>query len=291
MDLNEILVFARVVQTGSFSEAARMLDMPKSTVSRRISELEERIGARLLQRTTRKLGLTDVGRLYFEYAARIVAEAEQAEQAITQLQSAPRGLLRVSMPLSFAHFGPVLAEFLQKYPDVQVEVICTDRPVDLIEENFDVALRAGHLADSSLVARQLGILKRVLVAAPAYCAKHGAPKTPAELAQHACISFGAGATPNVWTLFSDDGRVEVRVTPRVVVNDLEMARNVAVAGLGIASLSEFVCRDDLREGRLQVVLPDWCSTSVPLQAVYPTARHMSPKLAAFLDHLRARFTM
>src|SRR6478735_9300066 len=156
MDLNEILVFARVVDAGSFSAAARLLEMPKSTVSRKVAELEERIGARLLHRTTRKLGLTDAGRIYYEHSARIVAEIEEAEEAVSRMESAPRGLLRVTAPLSFNMLGSIVAEYLRRHPDVQVDLSCTDRAVDLVEERFDLGIRVGQLADSSLVARPLG---------------------------------------------------------------------------------------------------------------------------------------
>jgi DNA-binding transcriptional LysR family regulator len=291
MDLNELLVFTRVVQAGSFTAAARQLDMPKSSVSRKVSELEDRIGARLLQRTTRQLGLTDAGRIYFEHSARIVAQIEEADQAVNRLQATPRGLLRVTAPLSFAMLGPIVAEFLEQYPDVQVELMCTDRAVDLIEEGFDLAIRAGKLEDSTLVARHLGALKRVLVAAPGYCKRHGTPRTPADLAQHACITFGAGATPSVWTLYDDDKPVEVRVTSRLVVNDFDMMGDAARAALGIAYMPEYVCAHDLAAGRLRHVLPRWCSAVAPVQALYPTARHLSPKVVAFLDLVRERFSL
>lgn len=292
MDLNELLVFTRVVQAGSFTAAARQLEMPKSSVSRKVSELEDRIGARLLQRTTRQLGLTDAGRIYFEHAARIVAQIEEADQAVSRMQATPRGLLRVTAPLSFAMLGPIVAEFLAQYPDVQLELVCTDRSVDLIEEGFDLAIRAGKLEDSTLVSRNLGALKRVVVAAPDYCKLHGTPKTPADLAQHACITFSAGATPNLWTLFDDaDHPVDVRVTSRLVVNDFDMMGDAARAALGIAFMPEYVCAEDLAAGRLRHVLPRWRSAVAPVQALYPTARHLSPKVAAFLDLVRDRFSL
>ena len=291
MDLNELLVFTRVVQAGSFTAAAKQLDMPKSSVSRKVSELEDRIGARLLQRTTRQLGLTDAGRIYFEYSARIVAQVEEADQAVNRMQSTPRGLLRVTAPLSFAMLGPIVAEFLERYPDVQVELMCTDRAVDLIEEGFDLAIRAGKLEDSTLVARNLGALKRVLVAAPDYCKRHGTPKEPADLATHACITFGAGVAPNLWTLYDGDRPIEVRVTSRLVVNDFDMMGDAARAALGIAYMPEYVCAHDLAAGRLRHVLPRWCSAEAPVQALYPTARHLSPKVAAFLDLVRERFSL
>lgn len=291
MDLNQILVFARVVQAGSFSGAARLLEMPKSTVSRKISELEERIGARLIQRTTRKLGLTDAGRIYYEHSARIVAEVEEAEHAVRSTQADPRGLLRVSAPLSFALLGPIVGEYLRRHAEVEVELMCTDRQVDLVEERFDVAIRAAPLADSTLVARSLGTIKRVLVAAPSYCKRKGTPRTPADLAKHACISFGAGVTPNIWSLHAGDEKAEIRVSPRLTVNDLEIMREVVRLGIGIAWMPEFICVDDIRAGRLKRVLPEWRSAETPLHAIYPTARHLSPKVVAFIDLVREKISL
>jgi DNA-binding transcriptional LysR family regulator len=291
MDLNEILVFARVVEAGSFSAAARKLEMPKSTVSRKVAELEERVGARLLHRTTRKLGLTDAGRIYYEHSARIVAEVEEAEQAVSRMQSAPRGLLRVTAPLSFTMLGPIVAALLQRHPEVQVELVCTDRAVDLVEERFDVAIRAGQLGDSSLVARPLGTIRRVLVAAPSYLKRAGTPRLPADLLRHACICFGAGSAPHVWQLHANGERAEVRATPRLVLNDLEMMCDVAQGGIGIAWIPEYVVAAPLRAGKLKRVLPAWASAPTPVQALYPTARQLSPKVAAFLELVRAQLTL
>jgi DNA-binding transcriptional LysR family regulator len=291
MDLGQIASFVKVVQSGSFSAAARQLGMPKSTVSRRVSELEDQVGARLLQRTTRTLSLTDAGRLFYEHALRIVAEVEEASQAVGRMQASPRGLLRVTAPLSFGVLGPIVAAFLDEHPEVQVELVCTDRQVDLVEERFDVAIRAGRLADSSLVARSLGTIKRVLVATPSYCKEHGTPKAPAELERHACIVFGAGTAPNVWTLEAGGKVAEVRVVPRLMVNDFEIMRAAALAGVGIAWMAEFACAEDLRKGRLRHVLPEWCAAEAPLHAVYPTSRHLSPKVAAFIDLVRERLRL
>lgn len=291
MELNEIVVFQRVVQSGSFSAAARQLDMPKSTVSRKISDLEEQIGARLLQRTTRKLGLTDAGRIFYEHAVRIVAEVEEAEQAVGRMQAAPRGLLRVTAPLSFGMLGPVAAAYLCAHKEVQVEIVCTDRLVDLIEERFDVAIRVGRLADSSLVARALGSIKRVLVATPGYCKDHGTPRTPAEISKHSCIVFGVGASPNLWTLEGGGPRTEVRVEPRLVANDFDMVLSAALTGVGIAWVPEFICAEDLRKGKLRRILPEWSSAETPVHAVYPTARGLSPKVTAFIEFLGKRLKL
>jgi DNA-binding transcriptional LysR family regulator len=291
MDLNQIVVFTRVVQAGSFSAAARALGMPKSTVSRKVSGLEDRIGARLIQRTTRKLGLTDAGRLYYEHSARIVAEIDAAEQAVGSMEAAPRGLLRVTAPLTFTMLGPIVGEYLKRNPDVQVDLVCTDRRVDLVEDGFDVAIRAGALADSTLIARSLGSIRSVLVAAPSYLKRNGQPRTPRQLERHTCISFGVGAAPNVWPLHAADEKVELRVAPRFIVNDAEILRDVAVAGIGIALMPSIIGADDLRAGRLRRVLPRWSSAATPLHAVYPTARHLSPKVVAFLDLVRERLRL
>jgi DNA-binding transcriptional LysR family regulator len=288
-ELDGVLVFTRVVQAGSFTGAARLLDMPKSSISRKVSELEDRVGARLIQRTTRKLGLTDAGRAYYEHSARIVAELEEADRAVHRMQASPRGLLRVTAPLSFPTLGPIVAELLQVHPDLQVELRCTDRRVDLVEEGFDVAIRTGALDDSTLIARSLGRLKRVLVAAPGYCSAHGTPRAPADLAAHATLAFDGGPAPTTWTLLHGERRVDVRVTPRLAINDFEMLLDSARAGLGIAWLPEFVVAEDLRARRLRRVLPRWCSAEAPVHALYPTARHLSPKVAAFLALLQRRF--
>jgi len=290
MDLNELLVFTRVVQAGSFTAAARLLKMPKSSVSRKVSDLEERVGARLLHRTTRKLGLTDAGRVYFERAAPIVSDIEHVDQAVAELQATPRGLLRVTAPLSFGLLGPMVASFLEQNPEVQVELVCTDRVVNLVEEGFDVAVRAGHLADSTLVARRLGMLRRVLVVAPTYRKRHPRLKSPTDLEKHPCITFGSIPTPTIWALQSGEKKVEVRISARLSANDMELMRDAALAGIGIALLPEPFCAEDFRKGRLKRELAEWCTPETPVQAVYPTARHLSPKVAAFVDLLRKEFS-
>jgi DNA-binding transcriptional LysR family regulator len=288
VDLNQLLVFSKVVQAGSFVGASRELQMPKSTVSRKVAELEERLGARLLQRTTRKLSLTDVGHAYYQHASRVVAEMEEAERAVTRMQQAPRGLLRVTTPLNLGFLGPIVASFLRRYPEVQADLVCADRVVDLVEEGFDVAVRAGTLADSTLVARSLGTLESFVVASPALLRKGGAPRVPKDLERFDCVIFGAGPQRTTWTLARDGKAVTIQVRARLVVNDYDLLGEATRSGLGIATLPVFRCIDDLRARRLRRVLPQWRSPAVPLHAVYPSTRHLSPKLKAFLDHLRAQ---
>lgn len=291
-DLNEIAVFTRVVQAGSFTRAARELGMPKSTVSRKVSELEARLGAQLLRRTTRKLSLTDVGTAYYERCARIVAELDDADRTVTQMQDGPRGLLRVTAPLHFGWVGGVVAEYLRVHPEVSVEVVCTDRVVDLVAEGFDVALRFGAPSDTSLVARRLGALPRYLVAAPAYLARRGAPRAPADLAGHDVVASAgsrAGEPPGArWVLHRGARRAEVRVAPRATANNLEVLHRVVLAGVGIGMLPAMRCEQDVREGRLARVLDEWSPVEVPLHIVYPGTRHLSPKVKVFLDLVRDR---
>ena len=290
MDLNEILVFAKVVESGSFTGASRELDMPKSTVSRKVSELEERLGARLLHRTTRNLRLTDVGRAFYQHAERVVAEAEEAELVVGRMQEVPRGLLRVTAPLSFGYLAPIVASFLRRYPDVQLEMVCADRVVDLVQEGFDIAIRAGSLADSSLVARNLGVLRSYLVASPAFLERNGTPRAPSELERFDCVVFGAGPERSSWKLHASRKSVAVNVRARFVVNDFDFLDEAALSGLGVTMLPAFRCIEHLRAKRLMRVLPEWCSPVTPLHAVYPSARHLSPKVTAFLDHMRESMT-
>jgi DNA-binding transcriptional LysR family regulator len=286
MDLNELLIFAKVVQAGSFTAAGKGLRMPKSTVSRKVSELEARVGAQLLQRTTRQLRLTDVGQAYYEHCARIVAEAEQAELAVTRMQATPHGLLRVTAPLTFGFIGPLLAAFLQRYPEVRLEMMCTDRTVHLVEEGFDVAVRAGKLADSALIARRLGSIGRVVVAAPEYLQARGTPRGPKDLERHDCLHFGSTLEHNTWTLHAGSRSVEVPLRTRLAVNEPAMLGALALAGAGIALLPNAEHTTDLATGRLKRLLPEWTSAEAPVHAVYSSTRHHSPKVMAFVEFLR-----
>ncbi|GHH00380.1 LysR family transcriptional regulator [Comamonas sp. KCTC 72670] len=285
-DLNALQVFAKVVQAGSFTGAARALEMPKSTVSQRVSELETRLGTRLLQRTTRTLSLTDAGRIYYERCVRIFADVEDADRAVTDLQQKPCGLLRVSVPASSQFLGPVLADFLGRHGGVQLDVVCTDRFVDLVEESFDVAIRVGALSDSTLIARNLGTIRFLLVASPRYLKKRGHPRSPDGLAKHNCLVFRVGPHPKVWRLTQGDEEHEVNVTSTLSVNDLDMLHDGVMGGVGIAMIPAHRCVDDLRAGRLEQVLPDWDVPAIPIQAVYPSGRHLSPKVKALLDYLQ-----
>lgn len=289
-DLNDILVFTRVVETGSFTGAARALRMPKSTVSRKVTDLEQRLGVRLLQRTTRTLSLTDEGRTYNDFCRRIVDAIDEAELAVGRLRGVPRGPLRVTTPLNFGFMGPIFADFARDNPEVTLEVVSTDRVVNLVEERFDVAVRAAALSDSTLVARPLGNVRRVVVATPAYVKQRGRPRRPADLAKHDCVAFGGGPSPTVWRLEKGETSVDVAVKARLVINDFDALLAAALAGVGMAMLPIFRCAAELRDGRLEHLLKGWCSPRSVIHAVYPTARHLSPKVKAFVEHLQQRFS-
>ncbi len=290
MDLNEILVFARVVQAGSFTRAARDLRMTKSRVSRKVSDLEGRLKSRLLQRTTRKLSLTDVGRLYYDHCARIVAEMENAELAVSTLQAEPRGLLRITAPVNFAFLGPIVSEYLARHSEVRIELLCTERVVDLVEERFDLGIRTGILADSTLISRSLGSGAWFLVAAPRYLRARGRPRTPEGLKEHDCLLFAAGPGGAGVRLETAEHSLQVALSPRMLATDIDLLYSATMAGLGIAPLPAFRCVDDLRTRRLERVLRDWDVPSTPFHVVYPSTRHISPKVKSFVDHLRARMT-
>ena len=290
MDLNEILVFARVVQAGSFTRAAAELGMPKSTVSRKVSDLEERLKSRLLQRTTRKLSLTDVGRTYYDYCARVVGEIEDGERAVSRLQERPRGLLRVTAPVNVAFLGPIVSDYLKRYREVRLDLFCTARAVDLVEERFDLGIRAGTLADSTLIARSLGSARWFLVATPAYLKRRGRPRSPDDLKKHDCLLFGTGIDNAGVGLENADTSVQVALSARLMVTDMDILHAVAAAGLGIALLPASRCAEDLRAGRLERVLADWNAPSTPVHVVYPSTRHLSPKVKTFVEHLHERMT-
>lgn len=287
-DLSDVVVFARVVEAGSFTEAGAVLQMPKPTVSRKVTELESRLGARLLQRTTRKLHLTDVGRTYYAYCARIVSELEEAERAVGRLQGMPRGVLRVTTPVNFTFLGSIFSDFFRRYPEVVLDVVSTDRVVDLVEEGFDLAIRVGSLADSTLIARPIGSFNRIAVASSRYLEKRGRPRDPRDLMKHDALVFSAGATPTTWHLIAGAKTLDVVVKPRLLVNDANILLEAARTDLGVAMLPIYLLAE-IRAQRLEHILKPWCSPPIVIHAVYPSTRHLSPKVKTFVDHLRDKF--
>ena len=287
MDLNDIVVFTKVVETKSFTGAADALGLPKSTVSRKLAQLEERLGVRLVQRTTRKLALTDIGEAYYERCARIVADIASAEQVVTDMQASPRGRLRVSATVDFStgHLGAIVASFLANHPEINVEVEAGDKIVDLIEEGFDVAIRFGPLAESSLVARRLCSVQLVACASPAYLARRGTPKHAEDLDEHDHVLFTPASRNQTWTLTNGEQTYEFGRPARFASNNFGAVREVTRAGGGIALVSDFMLGEDIDSGALVRVLPDWTSRPTEVHAVYPARQNMPPRLALFLDHL------
>lgn len=283
--------FVQVVEGRSFSTAARALGVTRSAVSRQVAGLEDRLGARLLNRTTRRLSVTEAGAVYYESCARILAEARAAERAVMDLDAAPRGLLRINAPMSFGvgHLGPALASFACAHPALTVELTLDDRVVDLVGEGYDMAIRIADLPPSTLVARRLAANRRVLCAAPAYLARAGTPERPEDLARHACLGYSYLATGNDWRFRGPDGPVTVRIDPVLSANNGDVLRQMAVAGLGIMLAPTFIAGDDLRSGALMPLLGEWTEADTGIFAVYPHSRHLSPKVRAFVDFLAARF--
>ncbi len=286
-NLSGMAVFAQVVESRSFTGAAQRLGMSKAAVSKQISRLEERLGARLLNRTTRRLNLTEVGAAFYERCARIVAEAEEAELAVTRLNTAPRGTLRVDAPVNFGmqYLAPLLPPFMQRNDELSVDITFSDRFVDLIDEGYDMAIRIAQLADSSLIARKLADMPSVICAAPLYWDLHGRPAHPSELSRHNCFAYSYLATGSEWRLQGPDGEVTVRVSGSLSANNGDVLRQAATAGLGVVALPVFLACDDLRAGLLEPALADYRPPTRGVYAVYPHNRHLSAKVRAFVDYL------
>lgn len=285
-DVNDVLTFVRVVENGSFSAAARELGVPTSSVSRRVARLEDDLGVQLMQRTTRRLNLTDAGRILFEYGAQISSDLVEAERSVASLQAKPQGRLRVSMPVGSGVLCRTVVEFAAAYPEVTVDVDLTDRRVDLVEEGIDVALRAGVLVDSSLIAHKLIDTRLRLFASPDYLARRKAPRRVADLATHDCVAFVPLAGGCTWTFRDGDKTVRFAFEPRLLTNGIAMARDAALAGLGIALLPDLGMVEDVEAGRVVPVLPDVAAPGGALSVVYPSRRHLAPKVRVFVDYMR-----
>ncbi len=289
-DLNDLLVFLRVADAGSFTAAARALGLPKSTVSRRVSRLEDRFGVRLLQRTTRKQSLTDAGRTLYDRTAHIMSDLQDAERAVTEFSTLPSGRVRVTAPVEFSAIPQLITDFLHLHQGVQIDLDLTNRYVDLVEEGFDVAIRAGRLPDSTLIARKVGDAHTTLVASPAYLESRGAPQDIEDLTEHDCVIFGSQSRNATWTLSGARGPVKVPVSGRISVNHFDVVRQAAVAGFGIALLPVDWVSGEISAGRLVAVLPGACPPSSPLWAVTPSRKHLSPAVSAFIGYLKARLS-
>ncbi|SDU92185.1 LysR family transcriptional regulator [Pseudomonas mucidolens] len=283
----DMRLFCQVMESGSFTAAAEQLGLSKQFISRRLIQLEDRLGVRLLNRSTRRLDVTPLGQSYYESALRLLSEVEQVEQGISGQNSEPRGTIRLSAPLSFAmaHLGCLLPRFLQRYPQVSVEVDLSDRPVDLISEGYDLVLRIGTLEDSTLIARRIASIQRVYCASPAYLAAQGTPLTPEELVDHQCLPYGHSR--QVQWRFQVKGKLQsLNVSGRMRVNNGELLRDTAIAGLGVTYLPTFIVGHALQTGQLVTLLEDFAPEPLTLSAVYPQHRQGSRPVQALVEYLR-----
>ena len=287
--LGSMKTYVAVVDSGSFASAAMRLDVSRAMVSKQVQKLEEHLGTRLLNRTTRRLSLTETGRAFYERSVQILGDVNEAEQIAGQMTTLPRGVLRVTIPLSYGQhrLGSIIGAYTQAYPQVQLDIALSDRKVDLVEEGFDVAIRIGALPQSDLIARKLGIAHSIVCASPAYLAAHGTPQAPGELGQHACLSYSLSGGGADWRLESANEQVIVPVTGPMKADNGDIIRLAAVAGAGIALQPHFIVGEDIAAGRLVQVLPAWQSAEMGIYAVYPSRKHLSAKVRTFVDFLVA----
>ena len=290
--LTEMEAFATVVDQGGFTDAAKKMGISKSAVSKHVSSLESRLGARLLNRTTRRVSPTEIGLAYYDRARRVLNDAGEADALVTAMQSAPSGMLRVSVATDFGvnHLSPVLGDFLHSYPDITVNMVLNNRYVELISEGFDLAIRVGELEDSSLRARKLCETNKRMIAAPEYFRQFGRPQKIDDLNEHKLLHYSNQASGNVWKVTAPSGeKRQVRTAGSLTVNDGQSLLNAAIGGLGIAYLPSFLYAEPLRQGLLEDVIPELPMEVQGIYAIYPPGRYTQPKVRAFIDFLVDQF--
>lgn len=287
----EMALFAKVVEANGFSAAAQQMNMSASAISKRIARLEDRLGARLLHRTTRRLGLTEVGAAYYERCRLILDEIEEAELAVTAAMTRPRGLLRLSVPTAFGQtqIAPLLPRFLEQYTEVRISVYAHDRDVDLINEGYDLAIRVARLRDSSMMARRLTSNRRLVCATQAYYTANGLPQRPSDLTEHNCLVNVAYSPQRVWSFKRGSRFYTVQIQGNLEITSPHALREAALRGLGVVLLPAYLVEEDLREGRLQAALSNYISEDPDVYLIYPYSRHLSPKVRVFVDFLAAHF--
>lgn len=288
--LNSFTVFVQVAEVRSFVAAGRLLGVSASAVGKSVARLEEKLGVRLFHRSTRSVTLTAEGTLFLQRSRRILAEIEAAEQELSQATTTPRGRLRVSLPLVSSLVLPVLGDFMREYPEIELDLDFSDRLVDVIEEGFDAVIRTGDPTDSRLSARRLGSFRSLLVASPDYLARQGIPKVPSDLLNHTCLHyrFPNSGKLEPWALRRASDEPELTLPSSMICNNIETRVCFALQGLGIAYLPEFSVREPLADGRLQAVLADYAERTGVFHILWPTSKHPSPKVRAFIDFLYAR---
>jgi DNA-binding transcriptional LysR family regulator len=289
--LGAMEMFVRIVETGSFSAVARQLGTTQPTISKQLTALEKQLQTRLLHRSTRSLSLTEAGAAYYERCRRILDEVREAEAALGRLQSGLTGTLHVngSIALGQIFLTALVLKFQQQYPELAIELSLSDRYIDLVEEGVDVAVRVGRLADSNLVARRLGSTRRMLVATPAYLAAHGAPERPEDLVRHSCLLYAYLSTGDEWLFNGPDGEIRVRVHGNFKANNGHVIREALLASVGVALTPDWLIHDQLEAGEVVALLPEFATPPLEINAVYPSGRHVSAKVRAFIEFLRNEF--
>ena len=290
--LTEMEAFATVVDQGGFTDAAKKMGISKSAVSKHVSSLEARLGARLLNRTTRRVSPTEIGLAYYDRARRVLNDAGEADALVTAMQSAPSGLLRISVATDFGvnHLSPILGDFLLEYPEITVNMVLNNRYVELISEGFDMAIRIGELEDSTLRARKLMETTKRMIASPSYFQRYGRPMRIDDLNEHKLLHYSNQASGNVWKLTAPSGeKRHVRTAGWLTVNDGQSLLNAAISGLGIAYLPTFLFEEALADGLVEEAIPDLPTDPLGIYAVYPPGRFTQPKVRAFIDFLVKRF--
>ena len=287
-----LTVFAKVVEQGSFARAAERLEMSTSAVSRHLADLEAHLDTRLLHRTTRRLSLTETGQAFYERRVQLLADLDEAEEMVGAAAVVPRGTLRLTASITFGvrHLAPAIAEFGTRHPQLRFDVELSDRAVDIVDEGIDLAIRVGDIGSRSLIARRIGVSQLVCCAAPSYLANHPAPKSPADLASHACLSYEYSRERDLWRFRDRRGAAhEVRIAGPAHSNNGELLCALAVAGMGVHMEPDFIVAPEVRAGRLATLLPGFTPPSIEIYAAYPSRRHLSMKVRAFVDFLAARF--
>ena len=286
-DLKRMAIFSHVVEAGGFSAAARRLGMAKSAVSRHVAELERQLGTRLLNRTTRRLSLTDAGNRYYQVCSRIVAEAAEANRQVSGLAEQVSGSLRISCPVALGneYITPLVKVFADRHPELKVELLVDDQIVNMVEEGIDIAIRVGWLTDSSLIARKLADSPRLLCASPGYLERHGTPSHPEQLVDHQWIIFTLLPTPHRQTLTRQGQKRTLRVNGRFKTNNALTLRSLLLEGAGIGALAQFLVADDIKSGRLVRVLPDYDVGAAGIYAVYPDRYYMPSRVRLFIEYL------
>ena len=289
--LDAMQAFAKVVALGSYAEAGRALGLTRSAVSKAVMELEQLLGARLLDRTTRRVGPTEAGRAYYERCVDILAAIEETELQVSRLHDEPRGVLKVNAPASFGalYLGAAIADVMAAYPDLKVELTLNDRFIDPIEEGVDVTIRIATLEDLSLIARKLAPARRVLVASPDYLARHGEPQSPDEFAHHRCLNYGHTTTLQRWRLTQEGSEIVVPINSVLCSNNGDVLKAAALAGQGITKLPTFLVGTDIKAERLRVVMPAYPPTELGIYALYAPNRFLAAKTRVFIDALVGRF--